>query len=109
MGISGILTNEYAWHCQPDESKGRRGVQIDLIIDRSDDIIDLCEMKYSGDNYTITADYAKEIERKLTTFISVTNSKKAIHTIMVTTFGLNRNEYAGDVQAEIRLDDLFEL
>ncbi|MGN0229861.1 MAG: ATP-binding protein [Muribaculaceae bacterium] len=109
LGISGILTNEYAWRCQPDESKGRRGVQIDLIIDRSDDIIDLCEMKYSGDNYTITADYAKEIERKLTTFVSVTNSKKAIHTIMVTTLGLNRNEYAGDVQAEIRLDDLFEL
>ena len=109
LGISGILTNEYAWRCQPDESKGRRGVQIDLIIDRSDDIIDLCEMKYSGDNYTITADYAEEIERKLTTFVSVTNSKKAIHTIMVTTFGLNRNEYAGDVQAEIRLDDLFEL
>ena len=109
LGISGILTNEYAWRCMPDESIGRRGVQIDLLIDRSDGIIDVCEMKYSKDTYTITSDYADELVRKRNVFQAVTGTKKAIHSIMVTTESLTRNEYWGDIQAEIKLDDLFEL
>lgn len=109
LGISGILTNEYAWRCLPDESVGRSGVQIDLLIDRSDGIIDVCEMKYSKDSYTITSDYSEELARKRNVFQTVTGTKKAIHSIMVTTDGLTRNEYWGDIQAEIQLDDLYEL
>jgi hypothetical protein len=109
LGISGILTNEYAWRCLQDESIGRPGVQIDLLIDRSDGIIDVCEMKYSKDSYTITSDYADELARKQNVFQTVTGTKKAIHSIMVTTDGLTRNEYWGDIQAEIQLDDLYEL
>ena len=109
LGISGILTNEYAWRCLPDESTGRRGVQIDLLIDRSDGIIDVCELKYSKDSYTITSEYAEELARKRNVFQSVTGTKKAIHSVMVTTDGLTQNEYWGDIQAEIQLDDLYEL
>lgn len=109
LGISGILTNEYAWRCQPDESIGRPGVQIDLLIDRSDGIIDVCEMKYSKSSYTITSDYADKLARKRIVFQTITGTKKAIHSIMVTTDGLTRNEYRGDIQAEIQLDDLYEL
>ena len=109
LGISGILTNEYAWRCLPDENIDRPGVQIDLLIDRSDGIIDICEMKYSKNPYTITSDYASELTRKRNVFQSVTGTKKAIHSIMVTTDGLTRNEYWGDVQSEIQLDDLYEL
>ena len=65
-------------------------------------------MKYSKDSYTITSDYANELARKRNVFQTVTDTKKAIHSIMVTTDGLTRNEYWGDVQAEIRLDDLYE-
>lgn len=107
LGISGILTNEYAWRCLPDETLGRPGAQIDLIIDRSDDIIDLCEIKYSKDSYTITSTYADELYRKRNAFVSTTGTKKAIHTVMVTTDGLIHNEYWGDIQAEIQLQDLF--
>lgn len=109
LGISGILTNEYAWRCLPDDSIGRRGVQIDMLIDRNDGIIDLCEMKYSKDKFTITSDYADEIIRKRNLFQTVTGTKKAIHSIMVTTDGLTQNEYCGDIQAEIQLDDLFDI
>lgn len=56
LGISGILTNEYAWRCLPNEKENRRGVQIDLLIDRSDGNIDVCEMKYSKEPYSITSD-----------------------------------------------------
>lgn len=109
LGISGILTNEYAWRCLPDEKNNRRGVQIDLLIDRSDGIIDVCEMKYSKEPYSITSDYADELARKRNVFQNVTGSKKAIHSIMITTDGLVQNEHWGEVQVEIQLNDLFEI
>lgn len=109
LGISGILTNEYAWRCLPDVSAARSGAQIDLLIDRSDGIIDICEMKYSKNPYTITADYASQLARKQNVFQTVTGTKKAIHYIMVTTDGLTKNEHWGDLQAEIQLDDLYQL
>jgi hypothetical protein len=109
LGIGGILTNEYAWRCLPDESTGRRGVQIDLLIDRSDGIIDLCEMKYAREPFAITSDYTEEIARKRNVFQTVSGTKKAIHSIVVATDGLVHNEYWGDIQAEIQLDDLYEL
>ena len=109
LGISGILTNEYVWRCLPDDSAGRPGVQIDLLIDRSDGIIDVCEMKYSKESYTISSDYAKELIRKRNVLQSVTGTKKAIHSVMITTDGLTHNEYIGDIQAEIQLDDLYAL
>ena len=66
-------------------------------------------MKYSKDTYTITSDYSNELVRKRNVFQTVTGTQKAIHSIMVTTDGLTRNEYWGDIQAEIQLDDLYEL
>ena len=109
LGINGILTNEYTWRCMPDEEKNRRGVQIDLLIDRSDGIIDVCEMKYSKDTYTITADYAHELARKRDVLQSATGTKNAVHSIMITTDGVTKNEHMSEIQAEIILDDLFEL
>ena len=107
LGIGGILTNEYAWRCKPDEATGRRGVQIDLLIDRSDDITDLCEIKFSKEPFVISSEYADELARKRAVFEAVTGTKNAVHTIMITTFGLVHNEHWGDIQAEINLDDLF--
>ena len=67
------------------------------------------KIKYSKNPYTITSDYASELTRKRNVFQSVTGTKKSIHSIMVTTDGLTRNEYWGDVQSEIQLDDMYEL
>jgi hypothetical protein len=109
LGISGILTNEYAWRCSGDESKNRRGVQIDLLIDRSDGIIDICEMKYSKEPYVISADYGRELQRKRDVLTEVTGTDSAVHTIMVTTEGVVHNVEWGEIQAEVNLDNLFEL
>ena len=109
LGISGILTNEYAWRCSGDESKNLRGVQIDLLIDRSDGIIDICEMKYSKEPYVISADYGKELQRKRDVLTEVTGTDSAVHTIMVTTEGVVHNEMWGEIQSEVNLDNLFEL
>ena len=109
LGISGIMTNEYAWRCSGDESKNLRGVQIDLLIDRSDGIIDICEMKYSKEPYVISADYGRELQRKRDVLAEMTGTGSAIHTIMVTTEGVVHNEEWGEIQAEVNLDNLFEL
>ena len=109
LGISGILTNEYAWRCSGDESKNLRGVQIDLLIDRSDGIIDICEMKYSKEPYVISADYGRELQRKRDVLAEMTGTGSAIHIIMVTTEGVVHNEQWGEIQAEVNLDNLFEL
>ena len=109
LGISGILTNEYAWRCSGDESKNRRGVQIDLLIERSDGIIDICEMKYCKEPFVISTDYGRELRRKRDILAEATGTKSAVHTVMVTTEGVARNEEWGEIQAEITLDNLFEL
>lgn len=109
IGISGILTNEYVWRCSGDESKNRRGVQIDLLIERSDGIIDICEMKYCKEPFVISTDYGRELRRKRDILAEATGTKSAVHTVMVTTEGVARNEEWGEIQAEITLDNLFEL
>ena len=109
LGISGILTNEYAWRTSPNKEKEYSGVQIDLLIERSDGIIDLCEMKYSKDKYTISETYEKELIHKKNIFVEVTKTKSAVHTIMVTTYGINHNSYSHEIQNEIELNDLFIL
>ncbi len=107
LGISGVLTDEYAWRCLPDKETGRKGVQIDLLISRSDGIIDLCEMKYSKKEYAITGSYEQELIQKKTVFAEVTQTKSAIHIVMVTTNGLTHNAYTGEIQNEVDLNDMF--
>ena len=104
LGISGVSSRVTAWR-----SKGAKpGAQIDLIIDREDGVINLCEMKFTSNPYTITKDDDESLFRKLRVFAEETQTKKALHTTMITTYGLTMKGYRGSVQSEITLDDLFE-
>ena len=85
-----------------------RGAQIDLVIDRDDGVVNLCEMKFSEKEYGITADDDASMRNKRVAFKRETKSRKAVHFTYVTTFGLARNRYAGEVQSEVVLDDLFK-
>lgn len=112
IGISGVLTNEYAWRHVPKNQSAEaksEGVQIDLLLDRSDGIIDLCEIKYSSDKYSITEAYHETLNRRKAVFAEVTKTRKALHTVLITTYGLAKNAYVGDIQNEIQLDDLFSV
>ena len=103
LGISGISTEVFSWR-----SKSRDpGAQIDLIIVRKDRVINLCEMKYSLHPYTITKQYAQELQQKRMIFTSETNTRYAIHITMVTTYGLTGKEYRAAIQSEVTLDDLY--
>ena len=105
LGIAGVLSNVYSWRKEADEMSD--GAQIDLLIDRKDQVINLCEMKYSLSEYVIDAEYEQKLRNKKSIFIDTTNTRKAVHLTMVTTFGIKVNAHSGIVQNEITLEDLF--
>ena len=89
-------------------AKAQPGVQIDLVIDRNDGVINLCEIKYCRDEYGIDAAYGRQLQRRVEVFRSETGTKSALHTVFVTTYGLVRNEHAANVQAVVTMGDLFD-
>ena len=105
LGIAGVLSNVYSWRKEADEDSD--GAQIDMLIDRNDQVINLCEMKYSLSEYVIDADYEKSLRNKKAAFIDATKTRKAVHLTMVTTYGVRQNSHSGIVQSEVTLDDLF--
>ncbi len=107
LQIGGVRTSHYAWRCEHPQNDVEKGGQIDLLIDRADGIINLCEMKFASSEYAIDAADAAAMRNKKAAFRRETGTRKAIHTTYVTTFGLARNKYAGELQAEVTLDDLF--
>ncbi len=105
LGISGVLSEESAWFTQANEEHS--GAQIDMIIDRRDQVITICEMKFSLNEYAIDKDYDHELRNKIDTFQRVTKTKKSLQLAFVTTFGLQQNMYSGLVQSQVTMDDLF--
>jgi len=104
LGISGVITQTYAFR----SSQSKDGCRIGLIIDRRDAIINLCECKYTVQPYELTANDAADLERKKAVFLQETGTKKSIHTTLISANGLVHNAYCNKIQAEITLDDLFQ-
>jgi len=104
LGISGVITEVYAFR----SIKQKGGAQIDIVIDRRDDIINICECKYSNKPYTLTEQDVADLERKKEVFLQETQTKKSIHMTMITANGMTHNAYRNEIQAEITLDDLFQ-
>jgi hypothetical protein len=105
LGIQGVRTQTSAWIGGDERSKA----QIDLVIDRRDHVINLCEMKFSLDAYKIDKDYAASLRRKVAVFREQTGTKKSLFLTMITTFGVENNEYKGSVvQNDLKMDVLFE-
>jgi len=107
LGIEGVLTEVYSWRCSRDEEKGIRGSRVDLLIVRQDRVINLCEMKYSADEYTLTAADERDLRRKVNDFQLATQSRYAIYVTLCTTYGLEPSMYSGSVHSVITCDDLF--
>lgn len=99
LGISGVQCDVSAWRGE--------GGQIDLLIDRRDDVINLCEMKFSQDEFEITKQYDELLRRRRESFRIETKTRKALHLTFVTTYGLKKNMYSGTVENEVTLEGLF--
>jgi uncharacterized protein len=107
LGISGVFTSESCWRERGTEDQ--KGTQIDLMIDRTDQCINLCEMKFHTEKFRLDARYVEQISEKIRVFREKTRTKKSIFITMVTVFGLVENEYKySRVQNEIILEDLFQ-
>lgn len=105
MGIAGVATQCYSWKAKGDALSS--GTQIDMVLDRRDNIINICEMKFSKGEYTITKDYAMALNNKVERFIESTKNKKTILLTMITTNGVVHNEYWNQIQCDITADELF--
>ena len=103
LGISGVDTRVASWR---SEQQGN-GAQIDLVIDRADNVVNICEMKFSKNEYSITAKYENELLNKITTFRSETQTSKSVRLTMVTSRGIVKNAHSTLVQNELTLNDLF--
>ena len=108
LGITGVQIDVNSWYCKADKENGIKGAQIDMLIVRRDQIINLCEMKYSGSEFTITEATDSDIRNKIEIFKMTTGSKYAIFPTLITTYGLVDNQYSGNIQSVITLDDLFD-
>ena len=106
LGINGIVTTENAWRNIANENIP--GAQIDLLIDRSDGITDICEIKFSSEEYCITKSYLEKLLQKKSVYQAITKTRKAVHLVMITTFGISKNAQYGEIQNEITADDLFK-
>lgn len=103
LGIRGIETHEFAW--RSIEPGG--GAQIDLVIKRKDGVSNLCEMKFTNEEYSIDEDEHRKIENRLSRFQTMTETKDAIHVTLICGNGYKRSKYSGIVQNVIVGDDLF--
>ena len=101
LGISGIMSSVCSW-----QTKNEDGAQIDMLIDRADEVINVCEIKYSRKNYVITKGVMDNINHKIERFRDVAKTSRPIHLTMITAAPLVHNEYWNDIQSEITLDDL---
>ena len=78
------------------------------MITSADKVINICEMKWWDGPFTISRKYREALEVKIDSFRSRLETRRTLHLVMATTFGLRHNEFSGIVQNEVTMHDLFE-
>lgn len=104
LGIDMIHTEYYSWRSKTSTP----AAQIDLLIERADNLINLCEIKYSQQPYTITQEEEMRIRNRVADFVEETGVRHGILTTMITTFGIRPNAHSSVAQICLTMDDLFE-
>lgn len=102
LGISSVSTRVYAFFNEED------GNQMDLVIDRKDNIINLCEIKFYSDEFKITKDYFLKINRRSNLVREKISKKYSVRNTLISTYGIYKNEYYYSFSNSITLDDLFK-
>lgn len=105
LGISGIIANTHSWHIGKTED--HPGVQIDLVINRSDNVINICEMKYAPNGFTLTSSEAKKLSERLRVFSMYAPKKKAVQLVMITSNGISGQGRLIQPARELTAEDLF--
>ena len=106
IGIGGVDAEVGCWRHVADE-RCLQGAQIDLVIDRADNVVDLCEMKCTDSPYRVSESDIAEMKRKCEVYRAVTNTRKSIHTLLVSANGTEPGMYRNEINCEVTLDALF--
>ena len=106
LGISGVSTDESLWSKKGTDDA--EGAQIDLIIERKDNVINMCEIKFYSDEFTANKECHFALVRRERLLREIIPKKASIHNTLITTFGLSRVEYFGDFVSTITLEELFQ-
>jgi uncharacterized protein len=99
LGISGVQSKIYSW--------ANPSCQIDMVIDRKDQVINLIEAKFSISAFTISKSYADSLRKKTSEFIEETKTKKSVWLVMVSVYGLANSPYNNLVQKDLNMDIFF--
>lgn len=112
LGFSAVVSSVHSWSYkgEKDPVSGKtihKGAQIDLLIDRNDDTINLCEMKYTNAEYTITEEEDEKTRNRKEAFVRETKTEKTVLLTMITSFGLTPGGYSNDIHCQLTMADLF--
>lgn len=89
LGIDTMANEVGTWrHVARRGAHDDAGAQVDLLFDRPDGIINLCEIKHAAEEFVLTKALAKELVTKAEIFRARTNTKKEVVTTLITTLGL---------------------
>lgn len=105
LGIQGVSSRQSSWALQGDGNKD--GIQIDLLIERADHVINMCEMKFYGGEFAVNKNYYQKLNLRQKTLSEQLTKRQIIHSTLITTYGLKYNEYSGAFQRVVKMDDLF--
>ena len=104
LGIASVSTEHYTWR----SNKSEKGAQIDVVIDRADNIINICEVKYCDDLYYLDKDEFLKIQNRINTFKEVTKTRSSIIPTMITTFGMKKGMYSDQIIVKLDMNSLFQ-
>jgi len=103
LRIDTIRTLQYAWRSKDPDNKA----QIDMVIERADNMTNICEIKYSKDDYTLTKNEETKLRKRMEAYKSETGTRNGLLLTLITTYGLTNNTHSGIVDNVVTLDDLF--
>lgn len=106
LGIDSVITKESSWIIPSEQT--HRGSQIDLMIERDDRFICMCEMKFIQGEFEVKKSYSILLLDRTELVSKIIGGKKTVMSVLVTTYGLKRNEYASRFDRVVTLEDLFQ-
>lgn len=105
LGISGVATRQSSLIIRGDGQ--RTGTQVDLVLERADRIVNLCEMKFSAAEFMVEKDYDITLRNRIERVRELLKKQQTLFLTLITTYGLKYNSYSGIFQKVLTLDDLF--
>lgn len=105
LEIGGVRTSVSAWNMKGSDSS--QGAQVDMLIIRDDNIVNLCEMKYATTSYSIDKEEEQKMLHRVEALSATLSDKQTVHLTLVTTYGLQHGKHSGKVQRVVTCDDLF--